>query len=117
MTDLHTITFSDATFQTEVVQSKIPVLVDFWAEGCGGCRQIAPAIDSVAGAYAGRARVGKIDAMSNPHAAKRYQIRSLPTLLLFKDGSVVAQSVGAIGKTDIEKMLDLHVGRFALRAP
>jgi thioredoxin 1 len=109
MTDPPTLTVTDATFEAEVLQSQIPVLVDFWAEGCGGCRQLAPILELVASAYSGQAKVGKMDVLSNARIAELYQIRSLPTLLLFKGGAVVAQSVGVIGKADIQNMLERYI--------
>ncbi|HEY7390005.1 MAG TPA: thioredoxin domain-containing protein [Bryobacteraceae bacterium] len=109
MSDSGTITLTDATFETEVLESKIPVLVDFWAQGCGGCRQIAPVLELLASEYLSRAKVGKLDAILNSQTAIRYQVRRLPTLLLFKGGAVVAQSVGVIGMADLHKMLSQHI--------
>jgi thioredoxin 1 len=109
MAGQNTLTFTDADFDRDVLKSGVPVLVDFWAEWCGPCRQMAPTIDVVAGEYAGRVKVGKVDVDSNGNTAMRYNIRGIPTLLLFKDGQVVEQRVGAIGKSDVQKMLDAHV--------
>jgi thioredoxin 1 len=109
MADPHTLTLTDATFEAEVLQSQIPVLVGFWAEGCGGCRQVLPILELVASAYSGQAKVGKIDVLLNVRIAELYRIRSLPTLLLFKGGVVVAQSVGVIGKADIQNMLERYI--------
>jgi thioredoxin 1 len=106
----HTLTFTDASFDQEVLRSEVPVLVDFWAEWCGPCRMMGPTIDVVAGEYAGKAKVGKLDVDSNGNTAMRYNIRGIPTLLLFKGGQVVEQRVGAVGKTDVQQMLDAHVG-------
>lgn len=102
-------TFTDASFDKEVIQSDVPVLVDFWAEWCGPCKMMAPTVDSIATDYAGRVKVGKLDVDSNMGTAGRYQIRGIPTLLLFKGGRVVEQIVGAVGKTQVQKMLDPHV--------
>ena len=106
----HTLTFTDASFDQEVLRSEVPVLVDFWAEWCGPCRMMGPTIDVVAGEYAGKAKVGKLDVDSNGNTAMRYNIRGIPTLLLFKGGQVVEQRVGAVGKADVQQMLDAHVG-------
>jgi thioredoxin 1 len=105
----NTKTFTDASFDTEVLKSEVPVLVDFWAEWCGPCRMMSPTVDQVASDYAGKVKVGKLDVDSNQMTASRYGIRGIPTLLLFKGGNIVEQKVGAIGKTDFQKMLDKHV--------
>ena len=104
-----TLTFTDSEFDKDVLNSTEPVLVDFWAEWCGPCRMMAPTIDQIATEYAGKAKVGKLDVDSNVQTAGRYQIRGIPTLLVFKGGKVVDQKVGAVGKGDLKKMLDAHV--------
>jgi len=105
-----TLTFTDADFDRDVLKADVPVLVDFWAEWCGPCRQMGPTIDTVANDYAGKVKVGKLDVDSNGSTAMRYNIRGIPTLLLFKGGQVVEQRVGAVGKSEVQKMLDPHVG-------
>ena len=105
----NTQTFSDASFDKDVLNSDVPVLVDFWAEWCGPCRMMGPTVDQVATEYVGKVKVGKLDVDSNPQSAARYGIRGIPTLLLFKGGKVVDQKVGAIGKPEFQKMLDAHV--------
>lgn len=104
------LTFTDDNFEAEVLRSPIPVLVDVWTEGCGGCRQLAPLIEAAANEYAGQAKVGKLDAMSNMNIATRYHVRALPTLLLFKDGNIVSQRVGVLNIEEIRKLLDSHLG-------
>jgi thioredoxin 1 len=105
----NTLTFTDATFDSEVLNSDQPVLVDFWAEWCGPCRMMAPTVDQVATDYSGKVKVGKLDVDSNQQTAARYGIRGIPTLLLFKDGKIVEQKVGAIGKPEFHKMLDSNL--------
>jgi len=84
--------------------------VDFWAEWCGPCRMIGPTIDAIADEYAGRLKVGKVNVDENGNTAMRYQVRSIPTLLVFKGGKVVDQRVGALGKTDLQRLLTPYVG-------
>jgi thioredoxin 1 len=109
MAGLNTLTLSDASFDNDVLNSDVPVLVDFWAEWCGPCRMMGPTIDAIATDYDGRVRVGKLNVDDNGNIATRYGIRGIPTLLLFKGGKVVEQRVGAVGKTDVQKMLDPHL--------
>ena len=109
MAGQNTLTFTDSDFDSDVLRSNVPVLVDFWAEWCGPCRQMGPTIDVVASEYAGKLKVGKLDVDSNGGTAMRYNIRGIPTLLLFKGGLVVEQRVGAVGKSELQKMLDPHV--------
>jgi thioredoxin 1 len=109
MAGINTFTFTDASFDKEVLNSDTPVLVDFWAEWCGPCRMMGPTVDQVATDYSGKVKVGKLDVDSNQQTAARYGIRGIPTLLLFKDGKIVEQKVGAIGKPEFQKMLDSHL--------
>ena len=101
---------SDGSFATDVVNAKRPVLLDFWAEWCGPCKAIAPLLDDIANDYGDRLQVVKINIDENPLTAPKYNIRSIPTLLLFKDGSVAAQQVGAVSKAQITAFLDQHIG-------
>ncbi len=109
MAGANVLTFTDAGWDKDVLNSDAPVLVDFWAEWCGPCRMMSPTIDAIADAYAGRVRVGKLNVDENNATSMRYNVRGIPTLLLFKGGKVVEQKVGAVGKTDVQKMLDAHV--------
>lgn len=110
MADANILTLKDSNFDTEVLKSEVPVLVDFWAEWCGPCKMMAPTVDAIAGEYAGKLKVGKVDVDENGGTAMRYNIRGIPTLLLFKGGQVVEQRVGAVGKSDVVKMLESHIG-------
>jgi thioredoxin 1 len=105
----NTLTFNDASFDQDVLGAEVPVLVDFWAEWCGPCRMMTPTVDAIAADYAGRLKVGKLNVDENGGTAMRYNIRGIPTLLLFKGGRVVEQRVGAMGKGDVQKMVDAHV--------
>ena len=92
------ITLNDANFETEVLNSELPVIVDFWAEWCAPCRLIAPLIDDIGNEYDGKLKVGKLDVDSNPQTSMKYGIRSIPTLLIFKGGQPVETIIGAVQK-------------------
>jgi len=100
---------TDATFDSEVLTSDVPVLVDFWAEWCGPCKMIAPAVEAIAAEYAGRLKVAKLDVDSNGGSAMRFNIRGIPTLLLFKGGRVVDMRVGAVPKAELVRMISPHL--------
>lgn len=102
-------TFEDGNFESQVLKSDVPVLVDFWAPWCAPCRMIAPAVEQLAQEYDGKAKVGKLNIDEAQAVAQRYRVMSIPTLLVFKGGQPVDQAVGAIGKDAIAAMLDKHV--------
>lgn len=96
----------DADFDNAVLASSEPVLVDFWAEWCGPCKMIAPALDELAKTYAGKVKIAKLNVDENRNTAMKYHVRSIPMLLLFKDGQVQATQIGAVGKAQLAQMLD-----------
>lgn len=100
------ITITDDSFQAEVVDSSLPVLVDFWAVWCGPCRMVAPIVDELAVEYEGRIKVGKVDVDSEQKIAADYGIRSIPTLLIFKNGELADQVVGAVPKKQLVEKLE-----------
>jgi thioredoxin 1 len=97
---------SDASFQADVLESKTPVLVDFWAEWCGPCKMIAPILDEVAGAYQGRVQVAKVNVDDNRDVPAKFGIRGIPTLIMFKDGQIAATKVGALTKAQLTAFID-----------
>ncbi len=96
----------DSEFDEEVIQSELPVLIDFWAPWCGPCRALAPVIDEISKDYEGRVKVGKVNVDENPEITMKFSIRSIPTLIAFKNGEVSDQIIGAVPKSEIEKVLD-----------
>ena len=109
MAGQNTLTFTDQSWEADVLNSDVPVLVDFWAEWCGPCRMMSPTIDTIATEYSGKAKIGKLNVDENGGTAMRYNIRGIPTLLVFKGGQVVAQKVGAVGKSEVAALLDAQI--------
>ncbi len=107
------VTGTDANFEAEVLNSDQPVLVDFWATWCGPCRTIAPTIEELASEYSGKAKVVKLDVDHNPQTAMKYGIRSIPSLIFFKDGRPVDQMVGIVPKRVLTDKLDTLAGQTA----
>lgn len=103
------LSISDDTFESEVVESKTPVLVDFWAQWCGPCKAIAPILDDLAQEYVGKVKVVKLDVDSNPATPPKFGVRGIPTLILFMDGQVKATQVGSISKKELMSFIDTHV--------
>ena len=100
---------TDDSFESDVLQSNAPVLVDYWAEWCGPCKMIAPILDEVASEYADKLKIAKLDVDQNAETAQKYGIRSIPCLMLFKDGDIVATQVGALSKSQLSEFLDQNL--------
>ena len=100
---------SDASFEQEVLQSAVPVLVDYWADWCGPCKMIAPILDEVAKEYEGRIKVAKLNIDENQNTPPKYGIRGIPTLMLFKNGNVEATKVGALSKSQLTAFIDSNI--------
>jgi thioredoxin 1 len=105
----HIVHVTDQTFEPEVLKSDLPVLVDYWAEWCGPCKAIAPILDEIAREYGGKLKVAKLDVDANVEVPKKYNIRGIPTLMLFKNGNVEEQIVGARSKSQLTAFLDSNI--------
>ena len=97
---------TDASFDTDVLQSEVPALVDFWAAWCGPCKMIAPLVDEISEEYAGKIKVCKMDVDSNPETSVKFNVRGIPTLLIFKNGNIEATKVGALSKAQLVEFVD-----------
>lgn len=109
MANADVLELTDSNFDSEVLQSDTPALVDFWAVWCGPCKQIAPTVEALASEYKGKLKVGKLNIDDHQQVPQKYGIRSIPTLLVFKGGQVVGQIVGAVPRTKLEEELKKHV--------
>lgn len=105
----HIIHLSDAAFEQEVLQSQLPVLVDYWAEWCGPCKMIAPILEDISKEYTGRLKIAKLNIDDNQQTPPKYGIRGIPTLMLFKNGNVEATKVGALSKSQLTAFIDSNI--------
>ncbi len=109
MSNEHIVHTSDASFDNDIIKSDKPVLLDFWAEWCGPCKMIAPILDEAAREYQGRLKIAKLNIDENPQTPPKFGIRGIPTLILFKNGTVHAQKVGAVSKSQLAAFLEQHL--------
>lgn len=100
---------TDATFETAVLKSAVPVVVDFWAPWCGPCRALAPSLEAIAGQIAGKAVIAKVNIDESPNAPTQYGVRSIPTLMIFKDGRLVSTKVGALPQGELQRWIESSV--------
>ena len=100
---------TDSSFEQDVLKSNIPVLLDFWAEWCGPCKMIAPILDQIAAEYAGKVLVAKMNVDENPRTPMKFSVRGIPTLILFKNGQLQGQKIGAVRKADVAAFLDSNL--------
>ena len=103
------VTLTDENFDKEVTSSEKPVLVDYWATWCGPCKMVGPLVEEIASEYSGKLKVGKLDVDNNQASASQQNVMSIPTLLIFKEGQVVAQQVGALSKTQLAEFVEPHI--------
>ena len=117
MSSPHIVHTTDATFNDDVLKSDKPVLLDFWAEWCGPCKAIGPILDEIATEYRDRLKIAKLNIDENPHTPPKFGIRGIPTLILFKNGTVEAQKVGALSKAQLAAFLESNLADEALAQP